>query len=221
MINRKFEVRQSVDRGLAIAYYRELAKSYDATCALTEPIRRKAIALLNLQPGEVVLDIASGTGKSLPLLSAGVGPKGRVIAIEQSPEMADLSSERVDILDLTNVKHILSSVEEADIQVKADAVLFHYTHDVFRTPAALNNVFLHLRPGARIVVAGCKNADGWRAIFNPWFQYRTRGYLSTFEGLDAPWSHLVQHAPNFEVVSEYFLGSGYLGVGSVPTQAQT
>jgi ubiquinone/menaquinone biosynthesis C-methylase UbiE len=216
---RKFEVRQSVDRALAIAYYRELAKNYDATCTLVEPVRRKAIAMLNLRPGEVVLDIASGTGKSLPLLSACVGPKGQVIGIEQSPEMAELSRKRVETQGLANVKQILSSVEDADIQLKADAALFHYTHDVFRTPAALRNVFRCLRPGARIVVAGCKNAEGWRSIFNPWFQYRTRGYLSTFEGLDAPWSYLVEYVPNFEVVSEYFLGSGYLGVGSVPGDA--
>jgi ubiquinone/menaquinone biosynthesis C-methylase UbiE len=143
-MSRKFEVRDRVDKALAIEHYSELAQNYDATCSLIEPFRRKAIALLNLQLGDVVLDIASGTGKSFALLSEAVGAKGLVIGIEQSPEMAALSRQRAAVLDLNNVVHLLSSVEDAAIPSKIDAVLFHYTHDVLRTPEALGHVFKEL-----------------------------------------------------------------------------
>jgi ubiquinone/menaquinone biosynthesis C-methylase UbiE len=201
------------DRGFAIDSYRALAPAYDASCRLIEPVRCRAIALLHLQPGQTVLDIASGTGQSLPALAAAVGPRGRVIAIEQSPEMAEIAEGRIAELGLVNVEQLLSPVEEARIAGLADAVLLHYTHDVLRTPAALCRLFAAVRPRATVVVAGYKLASGWRALFNPWFKARAHGYLSTFEGAAAPWSHLIQHVPDFRVQEEFFLGSGYIGFG--------
>lgn len=210
----KFQVSDQVDRQLALAHYRKLASGYDASCVLIEPIRLKAIVMLNLQPGETVIDVASGTGKSIAPLSAKVGAAGCVIAIEQSVDMATLSQAHTTSLGLANIIHCIAPVEDAIIEKMADAALFHYTHDVFRTPAALANVFSAMRPGARVVVAGYKVAKGGHAVFNPWFKHRARGYLSTFEGLDAPWSHLVKFVPDFSIENEYFLGSGYLGIGT-------
>ena len=66
----------------ALASYKKLAHQYDATCRLIDPVRRKTIELLGLSEGETVIDIASGTGLSLPVLSQAVGPQGRVIAID-------------------------------------------------------------------------------------------------------------------------------------------
>jgi ubiquinone/menaquinone biosynthesis C-methylase UbiE len=201
------------DRDFALDRYRALAPGYDASCRLIEPVRRRAIELLGLQPGQTVLDVASGTGKSLPALAAAVGPRGRVVAIEQSPEMVEIARRRIAELGLVNVEQLLSPVEQARIAGLADAVLLHYTHDVLRTPAALRRLFVAVRPRATVVVAGFKLATGWRALFNPWFKARAHGYLSTFEGAAAPWSHLMPHVPDFRLHEEYFLGSGYLGLG--------
>lgn len=201
------------DRAFAIDSYRTLAPAYDASCRWIEPVRRRAVELLRLQPGQTVLDIAAGTGKSLPALAAAVGPRGRVIAVEQSPEMVAIARQRIAELGLAQVELLLAPVEDARIDARADALLFHYTHDVLRTPAALQRVFAVARPQATVVVAGFKLASGWRALFNPWFKARAHGYLSTFEGARAPWSHLMRHVPDFRVQEEYFLGSGYLGLG--------
>jgi ubiquinone/menaquinone biosynthesis C-methylase UbiE len=201
------------NREFALDSYRALAADYDASCRLIEPVRRHAIALLHLQPGQTVIDVASGTGKSLPALAAAVGPRGRVIAVEQSPEMVEIANRRIAELGLANVEQLLAPVEEARIDGLADAVLLHYTHDVLRTPAALRRLFAAVRPQATVVVAGYKFATGWRSVFNPWFKARARGYLSTFEGAAAPWSHLIEHVPDFRIHKEYFLGSGYLGHG--------
>ena len=59
----------------------------------------------------------------------------------------------------------------------------------------------------------------WRAVFNAWFRHRSKGYLSTFEGIYAPWSHLLRYVPDLKVVQERFLGSGYLAVGSAAPPA--
>jgi ubiquinone/menaquinone biosynthesis C-methylase UbiE len=208
------------NRRAAIESYRKLAAGYDATCWTVEPGRRRAIERLQLRAGQTVLDVASGTGKSFEALSRAVGPSGRVIGIEQSPDMARIAQRRIDDLALANVQQIVAPVEEAAIDAPLDAVFFHYTHDVLRTPAALARVFGAARPGARVVVVGLKLPTDWRAVFNPWFRHRARGYLSTFEGIHAPWSHLLSHVPDLKIEGERFLGSGYLATGSVAPSAR-
>lgn len=47
----------------------------------------KAIAALQLRPGQVVADIGAGSGYYTMLLSAAVGARGRVYATDIQPEM--------------------------------------------------------------------------------------------------------------------------------------
>lgn len=203
------------DRAGAIESYRRLAAGYDASCWTVEPGRLEAIALLRLAEGQTVLDVASGTGKSFAALSKAVGAAGRVIGVEQSPDMARIAARRIEELRLGNVLQIVAPVEEAPLRGPVDALFFHYTHDVLRTPAALARVLGAARPGARVVVVGFKLPTGWRSLFDPWFRHRAKGYLSTFEGAHAPWSHLLRHVPDLKIERERHLGSGYVAIGSV------
>ena len=83
------------DRDAALKQYRRRAGVYDWELALFEPIRRLAISKLALRPGDVVFDVGCGTGLSLSMLRQGVGPKGRIVGIEQSPEMVEQARRRV------------------------------------------------------------------------------------------------------------------------------
>ena len=194
----------------ALASYKKLAHQYDATCRLIDPVRRKTIELLGLCEGETVIDIASGTGLSLPVLSQAVGPQGRVIAIELCPDMAAIAQHRIEINHLDNVTQIVASMEAASIDISADALLFHYTHDVLRSCAAIERIFRAAKPGARIAIAGLKLPTDWRRIFNPWHRHRAWGYLSTFEGVHAPWDRLLPYVNDFQIHEEIFVGSGYI-----------
>lgn len=197
------------DRAFSLAAYRDLANGYDLRCRRVEPLRRLAIALLALRPGDTVYDVASGTGLSHPLLTEQVGAAGWVVAIEQSPQMAGLARLR----GLANVEHVVAPAEAAPLARRADALLFHYTHDVLRSPEALAHLFAHTAPGARVAVAGFTLPDGWAAVLNPWHRWRNWGYLSTFEGAQRPWSLLEKYVPDFTVVATAFARSGYVGVG--------
>ena len=143
-------------------------------------------------------------------LSQAVGPDGRVIAIELCPEMAAIAQHRIEMHHLDNVTQIVAPVEPAAIDINADALLFHYTHDVLRSSAAIERIFRAAKPGARIAIAGFKLPTDWRRVFNPWHRYRAWGYLSTFEGVHAPWDRLLSYANDFQIHEEIFIGSGYI-----------
>ena len=179
------------DRDTALEQYRRRASVYDWELALFEPIRRLAISRLALRPGDVVHDIGCGTGLSLPLLRQGVGPKGRIVGIEQSPEMIDRARQRVAQQRWAHVTLVCSPVETADIRVKADAALFHFTHDILRRPEAIARVMRHLKPGARVVASGLK----WAAPRLMWpvnllvLPAALRS-VTSLDGMDQPWSLL-------------------------------
>ena len=78
----------------SIAKYKKCAAKYDETCGPTQGIRRRAIDLLQLQPGQVVLDVGCGTGLSFEPLLEKIGPSGRILAFEQSPDMFELALKR-------------------------------------------------------------------------------------------------------------------------------
>lgn len=194
----------------ALSSYRKIAQQYDSTCRLIHPVRNRTIERLQLGNGETVIDIASGTGLSLPILSRAVGPQGRVMAIELCPDMAAIAQHRIERHRLDNVVQIVAAMETVSIDISADALLFHYTHDVLRSPAAIERIFCAAKAGARIAIAGFKMPTGWRSVFNPWHRYREWGYISTFEGVLAPWDRLLPYINDFQICEEFFIGSGYI-----------
>ena len=211
--------RKAPDRDAALAQYRRRAGVYDLELALFEPIRRRAIAQLAPRPGEVVLDVGCGTGLSFELLAQGIGSGGRIVGIEQSPEMIERARQRVDEHRWRNVELLCSPVESAEIPLLADAALFHFTHDILQRPEAIANVLSHLKPGARVVASGLKWADPWRWPTNLFVLPAALRSVTSLEGLAAPWAGLAAIIPGLDVQSTLlggvFIASGRLAVGGV------
>ncbi|MCH7999409.1 MAG: methyltransferase domain-containing protein [Chloroflexi bacterium] len=182
---------------------------------MTQPIRRQAVARLRLEPGDVVLDVGCGTGLSFPLILARIGSEGQLVGIELSPDMMAKARERVESSDWQNVTLIESPVEEAQIPDQVDAVLFHFTHDILRSPQALENVFQHVKRGGRVAAAGTKWAPWWAFPVNFYVWSLARRYVTTLEGFARPWSHLLRTVPDLRVEPVLF-GGGYIAWGTVP-----
>jgi demethylmenaquinone methyltransferase/2-methoxy-6-polyprenyl-1,4-benzoquinol methylase len=200
---------------VSIEKYRAHAAAYDRSAQRTMPLRVRTVAGLALRRGDVVVDVGCGTGLSLPLLVQGVGDAGHVVGIEQSPEMMHFARTRVREQGWRNVTLIESPVEEAVLPARFDAILFNYTHDVLRTPAALANLFRHARPGARVAVAGIKFFPWWAAPLNLYVYLKNRPYNANPGGLSRPWRHLERYVPDLRVEPTQF-GMGYIALGRLP-----
>jgi ubiquinone/menaquinone biosynthesis C-methylase UbiE len=201
------------DRDAALQQYRRRAGVYDRELALFEPIRRLAISKLALRPGDVVFDVGCGTGLSLSMLRQGIGPKGRIVGIEQSPEMVAQARRRVARASWARVTLLCSPVETADIRVNADAALFHFTHDILQRPEAIANVIGHLKPGARVVASGLKWAAPWllRPI-NLFVLPAALRSVTSFDGMGQPWELLRDKLGQMDVESR-LRGGAYIASG--------
>ena len=196
----------------AIRRYRKHAAGYDASAERTEPLRRRTIAKLALRPGDTALDVGCGTGLSFDLLVAGIGPRGRLIGIEQSPEMIAIARQRVAARGWSNVTLFEAPIEDVAVPGPLTALLFNFVHDVLQSPPALARIFAAAAPGARVACQGMKLFPWWAAPLNLFVLAKARPYMTTFSNLARPWTALEPHVPRLECETTMF-GMGYIAWG--------
>jgi acyl dehydratase len=171
------------------------------------------VSRLRLRPGDAVLDVGCGTGMSFEPIQAAIGPTGRLIGIEPSPEMLGNARARVEAAGWDNVTLLEARAEDAVVPGPVDAVLFAFTHDVVRSPKALANLLGQARPGGRVVAVGPK----WTVLapqLNPLVWQVARQYVTTFDGFRRPWAELERAVPDL-AVEEACFGCVYLAWGRV------
>lgn len=209
-------IRPSVHR--ALDNYRALAKGYDATCTRIEALRLATVRALQLKPGETVFDIACGTGPTLPFLAGEVGPSGRVVGVELSPEMASQARQRLAARpDCGQVTVAQIAMANFDWGQKADAVLMCYAHDVLQSSASIDRLLAAAKPGARIALLGMQTLPWlWGWPLNVVNLYRARRYLTTYANMDRPWRLLAERGARLRLVRTALWGSAYLVVGTLP-----
>ena len=195
--------------------YHEQAGSYEDDTAAFQPYRRAVVEALPLHSGQVVLDVGCGTGLCSGLLRDKVGPRGGVVGIEESPEMAAVAREHIACEGWDNVTVVQAPAEDAELGLTADAALFCAVHDILQSPDALRNVVTTLRPGAWVAAGGGKWAAPMMLALNATVQLLHAPYVRSFSGFDRPWRHLEQFVEDVQV-REMAFGSGYVMTGRTP-----
>jgi ubiquinone/menaquinone biosynthesis C-methylase UbiE len=127
-------------------------------------IRRRAVARLELSPGNHVLEIGCGTGPNLPLLSRAVGPQGRVYGVDLSQGM--LSRAQARCRSLHNVTLLHDDALRFVAPTPLDGVLFSLSYNTIpHHRAVLKHAWSQLRAGGRVVAMDAKLPSGYFGQF--------------------------------------------------------
>lgn len=202
--------------------YRLAAPVYDAA-SLERPFyqrgRRRAVDLLFLASGQVVVDLGCGTGLSFPLLQASIGPSGTIVGIDNSEAMLTRARRRAQRAGWDNVRLVKAPAHRLDsaladagispngvnalLAVYALSVIDHY-------PETWGQIRQSLPPGTRVAIADL--SLGPHPALRPLWRL-----LCALGGSDTnrrPWQSLEDHTHDLR-------GEDYLLAGHIVVTAAT
>ncbi|MFD0360459.1 methyltransferase domain-containing protein [Nocardia sp. GCM10030253] len=118
-------------------------------------LNARLIALIGALPGEHALDIGSGPGDLARALAVRVGPSGRVIGVDPSPQMVAYATERTR--GQSNCRFELGPAQslqlaDASVDVVTCTFVMHHIPEAQRA-TAIAHMFRVLRPGGRLLLA--------------------------------------------------------------------
>ncbi|STX27569.1 ubiquinone/menaquinone biosynthesis methyltransferase [Legionella beliardensis] len=176
------------------AVFQSVAKNYDImndlmSLGIHRLWKRFTIELSQVRPGQVVLDLAGGSGDLTRMLSHKVGDKGQVILADINAAMLNVGRDRlINEGIINNVTYAQANAESLPFAANS----FHCItmgfglRNVTNKEEALRAMFRVCKPGGKLLILefSMPNVPGLKSIYD-WYSFNILPKLGKFIAHDA------------------------------------
>jgi phosphatidylethanolamine/phosphatidyl-N-methylethanolamine N-methyltransferase len=151
-------------------FYGRWADLYDAiaTAPGVGKWRAGAADALDLSRGDTVVEMGCGTGANIPYLRSRVGPEGRVVGIDLTPQLLDRARTRTERAGWTNV-HLVRGDASRPPVTQADAILTTFVVGLLPDPASAVETWCNIATGRVALLDGASSHHPVGQFANPLF----------------------------------------------------
>ncbi|MBI1348723.1 methyltransferase domain-containing protein [bacterium] len=166
--------------------------------------RNEILAACQIQPGQTVADIGAGTGLFTRLFAEAVGPEGRVLAVDITPNFLKHIETSSRAAGLKNVETVLCTADSTELPPESVDVAFicdtyHHFEFPLKTMTSLQRA---LKPGGRVIVIDFRRVAGESS---DWVLGHVRAGQEVFESEIIAAGYLKTREPADVLKENYFV----------------
>ena len=171
-------------------------------------VAERMVIIAKLSPGQLVLDVACGTGWATIAAAKAVGLKGKITGIDVEKNCLDIAKEKTVKAGISNVEHLWGDAEALDFDNDSfDALLCASGVMWFKDlPKALREWYRVLKPGGTVSFTSF-GTRFLQPVIKPLGEC-----LSRFDGQPAAVPSFIETTDNSEKCRELLRNAGFMKI---------
>lgn len=141
-------------------FFNKQAKEWDEITSHDPEKLEFIVKLLSLQQGQTVLDVGTGTGVMIPYLYSYVQRKGKIVAVDYSKKMIEVSKRKYPLQEYPNVKFLTKDIIALSMLHEYDSILCYSCFPHFSDKVeTVKHLVKGLKKGGKLMIAHSESRD--------------------------------------------------------------